>query len=264
MTSEATERSVDIIRSGCDKLGVSEIEVSRLGADQISVGIPGATNVGTATECATTPARLYFYDWQNNLIGPAKELSLVGGNQDPEEVQKEVRDAMRSVLEEIEAGRRQVSKSDLDDEAALRMMRVCLGERVPPEYAPMALEEMAMRDRAVRWRSTPPPGAAGEGNALTLVVNAHPVPLTTEGVRAVVREPEPRRVAYAWTILPGIATQPAEVWATDIDGQRTLVERVTVRGGEILRGSWLTDSPGPVRFELFLAGVPYGEPLLVP
>lgn len=111
---------------------------------------------------------------------------------------------------------------------------------------------------------TPPPGAAGEGNALTLVVNAHPVPLTTEGVRAVVREPEPRRVAYAWTILPGIATQPAEVWATDIDGQRTLVERVTVRGGEILRGSWLTDSPGPVRFELFLAGVPYGEPLLVP
>lgn len=100
VTSEAMERSVDIIRSGCDKLGVSEIEVSRLGADQISVGIPGATNVGTATECATTPARLYFYDWQNNLVGPAKELSLDGGTRDREEVDKEVRQTW------TEAGRR--------------------------------------------------------------------------------------------------------------------------------------------------------------
>ncbi len=91
VTSEAMERSVDIIRDGCDKLGVSEIEVSRLGADQISVGIPGATNVGTATECATKPARLYFYDWQNNLIGPAKDLSLAGTGADTEKVAEEVR-----------------------------------------------------------------------------------------------------------------------------------------------------------------------------
>lgn len=99
VTSEAMDRSVDIIRNGCDKLGVSEIEVSRLGSDQISVGIPGATNVGTATECATTPARLYFYDWQNNLVGPAKELSFAGGTRDPQEVLKEVREAW------IDAGR---------------------------------------------------------------------------------------------------------------------------------------------------------------
>jgi SecD/SecF fusion protein len=85
------ERSVDIIRSGCDKLGVSEIEVSRLGPDQISVGIPGATDVGGATDCATTPARLYFYDWQNNLVGPAKELGTDLGTQDPDDVRKEVR-----------------------------------------------------------------------------------------------------------------------------------------------------------------------------
>ncbi|MGA7395862.1 MAG: protein translocase subunit SecD [Solirubrobacterales bacterium] len=74
VTTESMDRSVDIIRSGCDRLGIAEIEVSRLGADQISVGIPGATSVGKATECATKPARLYFYDWQNNLIGPAKDL----------------------------------------------------------------------------------------------------------------------------------------------------------------------------------------------
>lgn len=84
VTTEAMDRSVDIIRSGCDRLGVAEIEVSRLGADQISVGIPGATSTGKATECATKPARLYFYDWQNNLVGPAKDLQtdLTGADRD--------------------------------------------------------------------------------------------------------------------------------------------------------------------------------------
>lgn len=96
VTTEAMDRSVDIIRNGCDKLGVSEIEVSRLGADQISVGIPGATNVGTATECATTPARLYFYDWQNNLVGPAKELQTDKGTQDPEKVSDQVEKAWKA------------------------------------------------------------------------------------------------------------------------------------------------------------------------
>ena len=91
VTNEAMERSVEIIRSGCDRLGVSEIEVSRLGPDQISVGIPGATDTGGATDCATTPARLYFYDWQNNLIGPAKELGTDFVTQNPDDVREQVR-----------------------------------------------------------------------------------------------------------------------------------------------------------------------------
>ncbi|HXV05465.1 MAG TPA: protein translocase subunit SecD [Solirubrobacterales bacterium] len=77
ITGESMNRAVDIIRSGCDQLGVSEIEVSRVGSDQIQVGIPGATSVGRATECATKPARLFFYDWEPNLIG--RELTI-GGN----------------------------------------------------------------------------------------------------------------------------------------------------------------------------------------
>lgn len=111
---------------------------------------------------------------------------------------------------------------------------------------------------------TPEPGATPQGNELTVLVNAHPVRLTTDGVRGVVRQPEPRSVSYAWSIQPGISTQSAEVWATDMEGVRALAERVTVTGGQILRGSWRTESPGPVTFELFIAGVPYGEPLLVP
>jgi SecD/SecF fusion protein len=77
VTGASMNRAVDIIREGCDQLGVSEIEVSRVGEDQIQVGIPGATSVGEATECATKPARLYFYDWEPNLIGRER---AIGGN----------------------------------------------------------------------------------------------------------------------------------------------------------------------------------------
>lgn len=111
---------------------------------------------------------------------------------------------------------------------------------------------------------SPAPGELGEGNGLALVVNAHPIRLSTDGVRVVVRDPELRDVSYAWTIFPGIRTQEAEVWATDIEGVRVLVDVVEVTGGEIFRGTWRTAAPGPVRMELYLAGAPYGQPLLVP
>jgi SecD/SecF fusion protein len=94
VTGEDMDRAVDLIRAGCDSLGVAEIEVSRLGQDQISVGIPGARSLGKATECATTPARLFFYDWQNNLVGPARELDtrLNFGAQPDREIRKKQRD----------------------------------------------------------------------------------------------------------------------------------------------------------------------------
>jgi SecD/SecF fusion protein len=93
------ERAVDIIRSGCDQLGVSEIEVARVGSDQIQVGIPGATSVGKATECATKPARLFFFDWEPNLIG--REF-LIGGHPGREPPKGPLQDATK---EWQEAGR---------------------------------------------------------------------------------------------------------------------------------------------------------------
>ncbi len=113
----------------------------------------------------------------------------------------------------------------------------------------------------------PGPGQAAPqdaGSRLTVMVNHHPVPLRDPGVRAVVREPAPREVAYAWSILPGIARTRAQVWAHSLDGSRTLVARPIVEGGEVLRGVWRTTDPGPITFELFLGEIPYGDPLLVP
>jgi SecD/SecF fusion protein len=93
------ERAIDIIRSGCDQLGVSEIEVAQVGSDQIQVGIPGATSVGKATECATKPARLFFFDWEPNLIG--REY-LIGGRPGKEPPKGPVQEATK---EWQEAGR---------------------------------------------------------------------------------------------------------------------------------------------------------------
>src|SRR3954454_7205005 len=99
--SGSMSRAIDIIRSGCDQLGVSEIEVAQVGADQIQVGIPGATSVGKATECATKPARLFFFDWEPNLIGRERVIGGRPGQEPPkgaiEEADKEWEDAGRTV-----------------------------------------------------------------------------------------------------------------------------------------------------------------------
>jgi len=97
--SGSMERAVDIIRSGCDQLGVSEIEVARVGNDQIQVGIPGATSVGKATECATKPARLFFFDWEPSLIGREKAIGGHPGREPPEAALKEANEEWK------EAGR---------------------------------------------------------------------------------------------------------------------------------------------------------------
>ena len=97
------ERAIDIIRSGCDQLGVSEIEVARVGSDQIQVGIPGATSVGKATECATKPARLFFFDWEPNLIGRENVIGGHPGREPP-------KGAIKEASEEWKAAGRSATK----------------------------------------------------------------------------------------------------------------------------------------------------------
>ncbi|HEX4464974.1 MAG TPA: protein translocase subunit SecD [Solirubrobacterales bacterium] len=118
------EKAVDIIRSGCDQLGVSEIEVARVGSDQIQVGIPGATSVGKATECATKPARLFFFDWEPNLIG--REF-LIGGHPGKEPPEGPIKDATK---EWQEAGRLPTKKEN---------QQLIVAGAFPTEYAAVKL-----------------------------------------------------------------------------------------------------------------------------
>ena len=69
VTGEDIDRSIEIIRQRTDKLGVAEPEISRVGADQISVGLPDVDNADRAIEQVGDTAQLYFYDWEPNVIG---------------------------------------------------------------------------------------------------------------------------------------------------------------------------------------------------
>jgi SecD/SecF fusion protein len=126
-------RAVDIIREGCDELGVSEIEVSRVGADQIQVGIPGATSVGKATECATKPARLYFFDWEPSLIGRESTIGSHPGRQPPA-------GALKEAEKEWEASGRKPKKP--------QNQRLIFAGALPTEYAAAKLgsEQQLVKD----------------------------------------------------------------------------------------------------------------------
>jgi len=95
--------------------------------------------------------------WLQEPFLPKRDISIfaepTGGLS--EQAQQTVRDSLASVLDELASGQR--SLPPLPTEAELvEMMSVCLGERVPPEYAPMAMEEMGFRDRTLAWRKPPP------------------------------------------------------------------------------------------------------------
>ena len=64
------DRAIEIIRERTDKLGVSEPEISRVGTDQIRIGLPDVANAERAAEQVGTTSQLYFYDWEPNVIRP--------------------------------------------------------------------------------------------------------------------------------------------------------------------------------------------------
>ena len=109
--------------------------------------------------------------WLQEPFLPKRDISIfaepTGGLS--EQAQQTVRDSLATVLDELASGQR--SLPPLPSEAELvEMMSVCLGERVPPEYAPMAMEEMGFRDRMLTWRKPPP--AARLATFRVLVIGA--------------------------------------------------------------------------------------------
>jgi SecD/SecF fusion protein len=84
VTPEAIDRAVDIIRDRVDQLGVAEPEIQRAGSDQISVGLPSVQNIERAKNQVGTPAQLFFYDWETNVLGPdGRTVAPQLSSQDP-------------------------------------------------------------------------------------------------------------------------------------------------------------------------------------
>jgi SecD/SecF fusion protein len=68
---EDLDRSVSIMRSRIDKLGVSEPEIRKQGSDQIVIQLAGVKDPAVAAKLIGKTAVLEFYDLENDLTGPS-------------------------------------------------------------------------------------------------------------------------------------------------------------------------------------------------
>ena len=84
VTTEAVDRTIEIMRKRIDAFGVAEPEIHRTGANQIDVSLPDVTNADQAAAQVGKTAQLYFYDWEANVLGPdckpdPQNASVTGG-----------------------------------------------------------------------------------------------------------------------------------------------------------------------------------------
>jgi SecD/SecF fusion protein len=73
------DRSIEIIRKRTDAFGVSEPEISRIGSDEIQVGLPDVSNASRAEQDVGKTAQLYFYDWEPNVIPNPVKTNVPNG-----------------------------------------------------------------------------------------------------------------------------------------------------------------------------------------
>ena len=76
LTSADLDRSVEIMRSRVDKLGVSEPEIRKQGNNQIVIDLPGVKNPEAAAQIIGKTAQLELYDLETSLVGSS--ISLEG------------------------------------------------------------------------------------------------------------------------------------------------------------------------------------------
>jgi SecD/SecF fusion protein len=73
--SACMDRSISIMRSRIDKLGVSEPEIRKQGSNQIVIQLAGVHDVNKAAQIIGKTAQLQFYDFENDLTGPSKDAN---------------------------------------------------------------------------------------------------------------------------------------------------------------------------------------------
>ena len=85
--------------------------------------------------------------WLESPFTPRRDVSLVADERAglPDDVADEIRAAA------IDLAGTRPAIDDPGDGLMVEMMSVCLGEDIPPEYAPMFREEMGLVDRDVSW-----------------------------------------------------------------------------------------------------------------
>jgi SecD/SecF fusion protein len=74
LTDEDLDRSVEIMRSRVDRLGVTEPEIRKQGSDQIVIQLPGVRDPEAAAAIIGKTAQLELYDLETSLVGPSTSI----------------------------------------------------------------------------------------------------------------------------------------------------------------------------------------------
>ncbi len=69
VTTEAMDRSLDLLRKRVDAFGVAEPEIRIAGREQLEVNLPGLADADAAADQVGSTAQLFLYDWEPNVLG---------------------------------------------------------------------------------------------------------------------------------------------------------------------------------------------------
>lgn len=75
VTSADIARSVEIMRSRVDKLGVAEPDIRSQSGNQISIQLPGVHNSAQAAAIIGETAQLQFYDLEGDVVGISRDTN---------------------------------------------------------------------------------------------------------------------------------------------------------------------------------------------
>jgi 4-hydroxyacetophenone monooxygenase len=133
--------------------------------------------------------------WLEPPFRPVRDVRLVADERAglPDAVRDEIRAAACALLA---GGVPEPAVTDPGDALLQQMMSVCLGEAVPPEYAPMMREEMGFAARGPEWceaLDATDRCAAPHGRPRVLIVGA--------GVSGIAMAAQLERLGFAYTIV---------------------------------------------------------------
>jgi SecD/SecF fusion protein len=75
VNSTQLAQTINIMRSRSDQLGVGGVDIRPYGKDQITVSLPNVKDPAQAERVVGVTGQLYFYDWENSVIGPNGQIA---------------------------------------------------------------------------------------------------------------------------------------------------------------------------------------------
>jgi preprotein translocase subunit SecD len=67
--------TISIMRSRSDTLGVSGVTITSYGGNEITVSLPDVQNTAQAAKVVGVTGQLFFYDWEESVIGPGGKVA---------------------------------------------------------------------------------------------------------------------------------------------------------------------------------------------